>query len=364
MKDVARLGLTLMVICVAAGLGLSVVYDKTKPVIEAQAQQTLLKAAQEVIPGAASVEEKVENDKTYFVGYDGGEVVGVAMKVESKGYGQTPMELIVGFDSQGLIAKVVVLSMSETPGIGTRVKDKAYLAKYEGVEDPSSVDGISGASYSSRAVQSGVAGALEFVQKILGFGGGEVQIVLANTPDGTYEGTGEGLLGPIKVTVTVEGGRLVSVTVTEQDETPGMAGPALQSIPKAMVDSQSVDVDTVSGATFTSKGIIAAVKAALGPVQPAQGAVDLSQIPDGTYEGKGEGLLGDIAVSVKMEGGKIASVTINEQSETPDVAGPALTGIPNAIVNEQKIDVDTVSGATFSSKGIIEAVRNALAGAQ
>ncbi|MGI6643540.1 MAG: FMN-binding protein [Bacillota bacterium] len=267
MKDLARLGLTLMVICAVAGLGLAVVYDKTKPVIEAQAQQALLKAVQEVIPGAATVEEKVEDGKTYFLGYAGGQLVGAAMKVESRGYGQTPMELIVGFDKEGVVAKVIILSMSETPGIGTRVKDAAYLEKYEGVEDPSSVEGVSGATYSSRAVQSGVASAMEFVQRALGVGSGAVEIVLADIPDGTYEGSGEGLFGPINVSVKIEGGKLISIEITQQSETPGLSDPAIQNVPKSMVEKQSVDVDTVAGATFTSKGIIEAVRNALAGAQ-------------------------------------------------------------------------------------------------
>lgn len=363
MKDMAKLGLTLMIICAVAGLGLALVYEKTKPVIEAAAQQDLLTAAQEVIPGATSVKEELEDDKPYFVGYSGSEVVGSAVKMSSRGYGQTPMELIVGFDTQGVVTKVVVLSTSETPGIGTRVNSQSYLSKYEGVEDPSTVDGISGASYSSRAVQSGVSSAQEFIQQVFGLGEQEVPIVFANTPDGTYKGTGEGLFGPITVSVEISGGELISVSVTETSETPDIAGPVFRSLPKDMIERQIVDVDTVSGATFSSKGLIEAVKAALRPVQPAPGALDLSSIPDGAYPGTGKGLFGDISVSVEMKDGKIDSVKITAESETPDIAKPAFKGIPNAMVEQQKLDVDTISGATFTSKGIIEAVKNALAGA-
>ncbi len=361
MRDLARLGLTLMLICVVAGLGLSVVYDKTKPVIEQRAEQDFLVAIQDAIPGADSLEEKAEGDKTYFVGYKGGNVLGAAMKVEARGYGQTPMELIVGVDAEGTITKVIVLSMSETPGIGTKVKEPSYLSQYAGITEPSTVDGISGASYSSRALQGGVSSALDFILGALDLGG-KAEIVLANTPDGTYEGAAEGLLGPIKVSVTVEGGKLVSVKILQHEETQSIAAPALSGIPKAMVEEQDIDVDAVSGATFTSHGIIEAVKAALGPVQPQEGAVDLTRIPDGTYQGTGNGLMGDIKVSVEMEDGKIASVKITGESETPDIAKPAFTKVPKKMVESQEIDVDTVSGATFTSKGIIEAVRNALAG--
>jgi len=87
-------------------------------------------------------------------------------------------------------------------------------------------------------------------------------------------------------------------------------------------------------------------------------------VPDGTYRGVGKGLFVISSLSVVVAAGKVTSVTVVSQSETPDVAAPALTGIPKAIVEQQKVDVDVVSGATFSSKGIIAAVKNALAGAQ
>ena len=80
---------------------------------------------------------------------------------------------------------------------------------------------------------------------------------------GTYEGVGKGLMGDIKVSVEVTENAIVSVTVTEQNETPSIAGPALEQIPAAIVEHQTLLVDVVAGATFTSNGIIAATEAAL-----------------------------------------------------------------------------------------------------
>lgn len=80
--------------------------------------------------------------------------------------------------------------------------------------------------------------------------------------DGTYEGQGEGM-HPLKVSVEVKDGKIASVTVTEQQETEGVADPALEQIPAAIVENNSTDVDIVSGATLTSNGIIEAVNNAL-----------------------------------------------------------------------------------------------------
>ena len=226
MKDMAKLGLTLMVICAVAGAGLAVVYAATKPVIDQRAIEDTLNAAQAVVPSAARVEEKSEGDQAYWLGYAGSDVVGVAVKTVVTGYGG-PIEMMVGIDSDGTVTKVVVLSMSETPGIGMRTKDEGFLGRFSGVEDPGSVDVISGASVSSRAVIGGVRGAREFGMEVLGLGEAKAPVNLAIVADGTYEGTGEGLYGPIKVSVTVKSGKIESIKVRDHGETPSIGDPAL-----------------------------------------------------------------------------------------------------------------------------------------
>lgn len=82
--------------------------------------------------------------------------------------------------------------------------------------------------------------------------------------DGTYSGLGNGNNGAITVDVTVAGGAITAVTVTDHSETAGICDAAIEKIPQEIVAANSADVDTVSGATNTSKGIIEAVKNALG----------------------------------------------------------------------------------------------------
>lgn len=361
-----RLGITLLLVCGIAGLGLAVVYDQTKPVIEKRAVEDALAAAKAAIPGADQIVEQSKDGVTYWLGQTAsGETVGAAMKLSSTGYnGSTPIEMVVGLDTEGKVTKVTITNLAETAGLGSRVKEESYLAKYAGVTDPKEVDVISGATISSKAVQAGVGRAIEFLSEFVA-PKTEMVINFASVPDGTYRGTGEGFHGPIQVEVTVSGGKVTAVKILSEDETPDVAGPALTGIPKAIVQQQKADVDAVSGATFSSKGIIAAVKDALKDYAVPVGAVplDITAIADGTYKGTGEGFIGPIEVEVTVAGGKITAVKILSNQETPDVAAPALSGTPKAIVEQQKVDVDTVSGATFASKGIIEAVKNALAGA-
>ncbi len=81
--------------------------------------------------------------------------------------------------------------------------------------------------------------------------------------EGVYTATARGNNGDVTVAVEVSGTEILSVTVTEHSETPGVADPALETIPKAIVDNQSLAVDTVTGATNTSKAILAAAEEAL-----------------------------------------------------------------------------------------------------
>ncbi|MBQ8313429.1 MAG: flavocytochrome c [Clostridia bacterium] len=82
--------------------------------------------------------------------------------------------------------------------------------------------------------------------------------------DNSYTGTGKGFAGDIKVTVTLaDDGSIVDVVVDECNDTPGVCDLALEKVPADMKALNSINVDTVSGATFTSKGILEAVKNAL-----------------------------------------------------------------------------------------------------
>ena len=82
--------------------------------------------------------------------------------------------------------------------------------------------------------------------------------------DGSYTGEGQGKSGPVKVQVTVKAGKIASVKVLEQKETPMIwKGAEAGVIPAIVMANGTKGVATVSGATLSSKGIIAATNAAL-----------------------------------------------------------------------------------------------------
>ena len=77
--------------------------------------------------------------------------------------------------------------------------------------------------------------------------------------DGVYTQTAEGKNGDFEVTVTIEEGSIASVEIGDNDETEDKGGVAIEELPDEIVEAQSYDVDTVSGATVTSEAIEDAV---------------------------------------------------------------------------------------------------------
>lgn len=368
MQSPVRLGLTLMLICVVAAGLLAFTSAQTGPIIAKNDQAKLEAALKELVPEAEKFEATEEDGKTFYQGLKGEEKVGVVAVFPQKGFGGL-MKLMLGVGSDGKITGFRVLEHSETPGLGARITEAKFQQQFVGksVSDPfqvgKDVQAISGATISSRSVAGGVklmAGEIE--KKFLSQK--QAAVDLKAVPDGSYEGQADGFEGPIKVNVKVAGGKIVDIQVAEEHETPEVGGQALPELTKRLVQEQNLNVDNVSGATFTSEGVKAAVASALSKFATAgpTAALDLTKLKDGTYKGTGSGFGGDINVEVTVKSGKITDIKVDAAQETPEVGGAALKKLVEEVKTQQKLDVDTVSGATFSSQGFLDAVKNALKG--
>ena len=80
----------------------------------------------------------------------------------------------------------------------------------------------------------------------------------------------------------------------------------------------------------------------------------------GTYEGTGKGLNGDITAVVEVSSDAIISINFKDHNETLGISDPAFDKLPAQIIENTSIAVDTIAGCTFSSQGIIDAVKDAL----
>lgn len=311
----------------------------------------------------------------------------------AQGYGGD-VTVSVTIANKKITAIEVVSASGETPSFFSRAK--AIIPKIIEAQNPD-VDVVSGATYSSNGIINAVKNALT---KASGgtvtetSNGGAASNAAGSTSsdafqdgtykDGTYTGSAAGFRGNITVSVTISGGKIASISVVSA---PGNDEPYLSKaktlIAKVLAKQSPNGVDTVSGATYSSNGILNAIKNALtkaagGTVSetPSSGGTTGGTSPskldkdtytgtykDGTYTGTGKGYKGTVTAKVTISGGKIKTIDVSG-SDDAAYFGKAKNGIVNKIISGQSTNVDTVSGATYSSNGIISAVRNALKKAQ
>lgn len=84
----------------------------------------------------------------------------------------------------------------------------------------------------------------------------------------------------------------------------------------------------------------------------------------GVYSGKGNGRNGDVIVEVEVSENEITAITVTEHEESAGIADPAITGIPERVIEAQSTDIDVVAGATITSDAILEAIDEALSKAK
>ena len=194
--------------------------------------------------------------------------------------------------------------------------------------------------------------------------------------DGTYQGSGTGFGGTITVQVTVSGGKITVVDILSASGETGSYFASAQGVVSKVLSSQSPNVDAVSGATYSSNGIIQAVQNALSQAGNSDSATptptptpkpakkpkkDTSvSYKDGVYEGQAEGFDGTVTVKVTIKNGKIKKIS-NTNTDTPEFFNKAWKTIKSNVISRQSTsEIDTVSGATFSSNGILGALSQAL----
>ena len=262
-----------------------------------------------------------------------------------------PLTVAVTMDGD-TITDVTVTEHAETEGLADPAIEEVPAAIVG--SNSTDVDTVSGATVTSNAIMSAVEDAVS--------GGGATGGDSEASGDAVVE-TVEGHNGPLTVEVTMDGDTITDVTVTEHSETEGLADPALEEVPAAIVESNSTDVDTVSGATVTSNAIIEAVNAVLNGSND-EAASEPVEYTDGTYEGTADGHNDSLSVEVTVENGEISDIVITDHAETEGIADPAFEEVPAAIMESDSTDVDTVSGATVTSNAIMSAVENALEDAQ
>lgn len=317
-----------------------------------------------------------------------------------------------GFSGPVTVAVTIMDKKITSIDILSSTDDEAFFNRAKGVIDriiasqSFDVDVVSGATYSSNGIIGAVKNALTG-EKDNGVTGKSKQESTSESEsdsslaeiaavqdasaykDGTYYGTGKGFAGTMKVKVDISGGKIASISIVSTKDGDSYVKSA-SSLLDTIVEKQSTNVDTVSGATFSSRGIIAAVRSALsqaavsdntvGNNTDKQGAAEASgngqtdenssgsasekgtegTLPyvDGIYYGTAEGYKGDIRVAVVIQDKTLKAILVTEKQDDEPFITNAMDVLKN-MMKKQSADVDTVSGATYSSKGLIGAVKAA-----
>ena len=188
--------------------------------------------------------------------------------------------------------------------------------------------------------------------------------------DGTYKGSANGYGGKVTVNVTVSKKTMTAIDIVSAPGETDSFFQRAKGVIDEMLTAQSTDVDVVSGATYSSNGIIGAVKNALFGTESnnataanagnaAGSAPSVSKVSEsGTWKD------GTISVKGTVKDGKISAIDVTSASgETASYFSKAKGIIPK-MISGQTTNVDAASGATYSSNGIITAVRNALSKAE
>lgn len=201
--------------------------------------------------------------------------------------------------------------------------------------------------------------------------------------DGTYTGSGTGFGGTITVQVTVSNHKIVSINILDASSETASYFANAQGVISRIISSQSPNVDAVSGATYSSNGIISAVQNALSQAIPSGNQATATPTPtpspkptrkpvptpkpgeeqkykDGTYTGTGKGYSGTVTLTATIKKGVIKSLEV-EHTDTPMFFKKAWDVLEEEIIQNQSVEgIDTVSGATYSSKGILNAMKDIL----
>ena len=178
--------------------------------------------------------------------------------------------------------------------------------------------------------------------------------------DGSYSAEQQGFGGPVKVEVVIDGGKITDVAVTGDSETAGIGGAALEPLAEQVKEAQGAAIDGVSGATLTSGAVKAAMTEIMAQAS-GKGAAEL-KIADGTYEAQAWSFSMNYQMNVKtvIEGGKIASIEVGDNGDTAIILNTAIENLIPAMIENQSVKVDSITGATVSSGAIKAATEDCL----
>ncbi len=175
MNEIFKKGTVLMAVCIISAGALSSVYKVTKVKIDDNRRASDIKKRQEVLPSAENFIEKEIDGKKIWVGVDNdGKEIGIVTKVSPRGYAG-PINTTIGIKDDDTISSVAItkLDQTETPGLGVKITHDSFKNQFKGKKgdelklkkDGGTIDAITAATISSRAVANGIKEGWEWYMK-------------------------------------------------------------------------------------------------------------------------------------------------------------------------------------------------------
>ena len=248
-----------------------------------------------------------------------------------------PVVVRVESSDGNTIENIEVIEHSETPGIGTKAIDElpAIIVQNNNYD----VDHISGATVTSNAIKEGVKEAIETS------GGTSEQFLVSAI----------GSNGPIMLSFETTDGKSIQdiQIVNEQVEF---------NIPKKVEETDSVSAASVKAEEEEVEEVVEEVDSISSPSKAVIEA-DLSTFETGEneYLGQGDGMNGSLVVRITTaDGTKIDDVTVLEHHETEGIGTLAIDALPKQIIKKQSLELDGISGASVTSRAILDGTKEAL----
>ena len=177
---------------------------------------------------------------------------------------------------------------------------------------------------------------------------------------GEYTASAQGMDGPVTVTATFDESGITDVSVDVSGETAGIGAEIADEVQKQILEAQSAAIDGVAGATVSSQAVAAAVEDLIAQASGEAGDADAPiSFTEGTYTVTTDGYNGPVTFGVTFSADALTDVTVTESAETAHVGTPAYEIVIPAMIEANGTGVDGLSGATFTTRAIREAVNDA-----
>ncbi len=309
MKKIVYLACFLAIISAVAGGALAYVNSITAPVIEEMSIAAEKENLELIFPGAAFKEVEYKDETGLVKGMYEAEGQGYVFKIETYGYSSTPVLFMIAFDTNGETVGFNVLSHQETNGFGSRVFEEDYTNDVLGRTSADAYPLLSGATVTSTAVVKGIDAAKAIFNEMNGIEASETttepakpELSLGNPValdsdlerfDAQVEDQGDGIYlvsvkgygliegdpdhgnytrNEFEIKIDLETNEVIQVALITMGDTKGIGDKIddeeyLSLFNGLSAENMSTEVDTISGATWSSKSVVAAVQAALNAAQ-------------------------------------------------------------------------------------------------